>query len=176
MSNCRRGASRSRICSRPSSNRCSQAGAVSLAAAGRARAAADTASDDHADPHADKLQRILVHYHEWLKTLTPTQARAGRSAGRRAREGGQADSKAATRRAGADAPRRRADADDMCTILRWTEDFVWKNRERVLANMSEQQQELQSSDVGQQRQRTAHGLSRSRSSGVAGRGRMAYCR
>jgi hypothetical protein len=92
------------------------------------------------DPHAERLQQVLVRYHEWLKTLTPSQRAklAELSPQERVTEIRhiQRQQNAVRERM------RRAELltpHDMREVLLWTEDFVWSRREGLLSEMSNDQ-------------------------------------
>jgi hypothetical protein len=92
------------------------------------------------DPHAERLHQVLVRYHEWLKTLTPSQRAklAELSPPERV-----AEIKRIQRQQNAVRERmRRAELlspHDMREVLRWTEDFVWSRREGLVSEMSSDQ-------------------------------------
>jgi hypothetical protein len=108
-----------------------------------------------ADKDAARLEQVLIRYHEWLKTLTPSQ-RA------KLAELPPAERVAEIKRIKKqqnEARERMHRADllswvDMKEVLKWTEDFVWERRQDLLAEMSkEQRQRFEKWD--RQRQRRA---------------------
>jgi hypothetical protein len=108
-----------------------------------------------ADTNAERLEQVLVRYHEWLKTLTPSQ-RA------KLAELPPAERVAEIRRIQkqqGEARERMHRADllswgDMKAVVNWTEDFVWTRRQDLVADMSkEQRQRFEKWD--RQRQRRA---------------------
>jgi hypothetical protein len=95
-----------------------------------------------ADKDAERLEQVLVRYHEWLKTLTPSQ-RA------KLAELPPAERVAEIKRIQKqqnEARERMHRADllswvDMKEVLNWTEDFVWSRRQDLLADMSKEQRQ-----------------------------------
>lgn len=95
-----------------------------------------------ADKDAERLEQVLVRYHEWLKTLTPSQ-RA------KLAELPPAERVAEIKRIQKqqnEARERMHRADllswvDMKEMLNWTEDFVWSRRQDLLADMSKEQRQ-----------------------------------
>jgi hypothetical protein len=108
-----------------------------------------------ADKDAERLQQVLARYHEWLKTLTPSQRAklAELPPAERVAEIKRIQQQQRTAR------ERTHRADllswvDMKEVLSWTEDFVWTRRKDLLADMSkEQRQRFEKWD--HQRQRRA---------------------
>jgi Protein of unknown function (DUF3106) len=89
-----------------------------------------------ADPHALQLQHVLKNYHEWLKTLSPSQ-RAELA------DLGPADRVAQIKRVKQQQDTAREQArqaevltsKDMQEIVRWTEDLLWAHRDRFVPEM-----------------------------------------
>ncbi len=93
-----------------------------------------------ADPHHDELQQVLFRYHEWLKTLTPTQR--SELADLPPQERVQQIKKIQRQQHMA---REQAHLNevlskkDLTAIVQWVEDLAWQRRERLLTGMSESQ-------------------------------------
>ncbi len=95
-----------------------------------------------ADKDAGRLEQVLGRYHEWLKTLTPSQ-RA------KLAELLPAERVAEIKRIQQqqNAARERVHRADLLTwmdmkeVLSWTEDFVWSRRKDLLADMSKEQRQ-----------------------------------
>ena len=125
-------------------------------------------------PNSERLQQVLVRYHEWLKTLTPSQRAklAELPPSERVTEIKriQQYQNAARERI------HRADLlswGDMRQVLRWTEDFVWSQRQELLSGMSKEQRQ-RFDKLDRQKQRRAlllRAFERSRRQGPA-RGRI----
>ncbi len=106
-----------------------------------------------ADPNGKRLHELLVSYHEWLKTLSPSQREELSELPpkervqlikriQRQQHAGQEKARAA----------QLLSKQDMREILRWTEDFAWKNRDRLLEHMPEKQRKnFDKSDLSGQR-------------------------
>jgi hypothetical protein len=86
-----------------------------------------------ADQHADRLRRVLVNYHEWLKTLSPSQRYAleGMAPARRIEEIKQVMQEQQSRR-----QRELLTSNDKREVVRWLEDIVWQHRKRLINEMS----------------------------------------
>jgi hypothetical protein len=93
-----------------------------------------------ADPKAEQLRQVLSRYHEWLKTLTPTQ-RAELADLPPAERVEQIKRIQKQQRIAREQAHRVEvlSSKDMRVILKWTEDLAWKRRERLLAGMSDAQ-------------------------------------
>jgi hypothetical protein len=106
-----------------------------------------------ADANAEKLQQVLLRYHEWLKTLTPSQR--AELALLQPKERVQQIKRIQRQQQAAREHAHRVELlsnQDMQTIVQWTEDLAWKLRDRLLANMPEPQR--RTFDMGnEQRQR-----------------------
>jgi hypothetical protein len=106
-----------------------------------------------ADPNADRLRQVLARYHEWLKTLTPSQR--AKLADLAPKERVSEIKKIQEQQETARDRSHRADLlswVDMREVLRWTEDFVWVHRQDLLADMSqEQRQRFEKRDRQRQR-------------------------
>jgi hypothetical protein len=93
-----------------------------------------------ADANAEKLQQVLLRYHEWLKTLTPSQR--SELALLQPKERVQQIKRIQRQQQAAREQARRVELlsnQDMRTVVRWTEDLAWELRDRLLANMPEPQ-------------------------------------
>ncbi len=92
------------------------------------------------DSHHEKLLQVLSRYHEWLKTLTPTQR--SELADLPPQERVQQIKKIQRQRQMA---REQAHLNevlskkDLTAIVQWVEDLAWQRRERLLSGMSESQ-------------------------------------
>jgi hypothetical protein len=93
-----------------------------------------------ADPNGKRLHELLVRYHEWLKTLSPSQREELSELPpkeriqlikqiQRQQQARQNQARAA----------QLLSKQDMLEIVRWTEDFAWKNRDRLLEHMPDKQ-------------------------------------
>ena len=110
-------------------------------------------SELDSDPKAPKLQQVLKRYHEWLKTLSPTQ-RA---------ELGELSPEERVKRIKqiqqfqkiAHEQSRRADLltpGDTREVVRWTESILWAHREALLERMPlSQRQKTEKLDEPKQR-------------------------
>jgi hypothetical protein len=85
-----------------------------------------------ADPQASRLRSVLVGYHEWLKTLSPSE-RYGLA------EMPPADRveriKQIMRRQELERQRELLTSSDKREIVRWLEDIVWQHRDRLIKEM-----------------------------------------
>ena len=93
-----------------------------------------------ADPNGKRLHELLVHYHEWLKTLSPSQREELSELPPKERV--QLIKKIQQQQHARQEQARAAQLlskQDMLEIVRWTEDFAWKNRDRLLEHMPEKQ-------------------------------------
>src|SRR5262249_16716647 len=89
-----------------------------------------------ADPHGGDLMRILAHYHEWLKTLSPSQ---------RARLADLAPKERIEQTKRIQAGQREAreqqhltqlvTADDLQEVQQWMEELIWSHQEEFLAEL-----------------------------------------
>ncbi len=95
-----------------------------------------------ADPDAKRLHEVLVRYHEWLKTLTPSQR--AKMAELPPQERVDEIKRLQQQQQAARERTHRADLlswRDMREVLRWTEDFVWSRREDLMKEMSKEQRQ-----------------------------------
>lgn len=126
-----------------------------------------------ADKNAEKLHQVLVRYHEWLKTLTPTQR--AELADLPPKERVQAIGRIQRQQHAAREQAHRAEllsSQDVRAIVGWAEDVAWKRRDRVLEKMPEKQRK-NFEKANEQRQRrmllyTILALERPRRSGGGG--------
>ncbi len=106
-----------------------------------------------ADAHSQKLHEILVHYHEWLKTLTPAQR--AELADSPPEERVIQIKRLKMQQHIAAQQQHLAElltSEDFREILRWTEGVVWAHREPLFAEMPANRREtMQKLDVPQQR-------------------------
>ena len=136
--------------------------ALPLAEQDRLRAL-QTAVD--ADEHSQKLHEILVHYHEWLKTLTPAQR--AELADSPPEERVKQIKRLKMQQYIARQQQHLSElltSEDFREILRWTEGVVWAHREPLYAEMPASRREtMQKLDVPQQRRALmAYAFERSR--------------
>ncbi len=95
-----------------------------------------------ADKDGERLQQVLARYHEWLKTLTPSQRAklAELPPAERVTEIKRIQQQQRSIRE----RMHRADLlswNDMRDVIDWTEDFVWARRQDLLADMSKDQRQ-----------------------------------
>lgn len=95
-----------------------------------------------ADKDAGRLEQVLARYHEWLKTLTPSQR--AKLAELLPAERVAEIKRIQQQQNSARERMHRADLlswVDMKEVLSWTEDFVWTRRKDLLADMSKEQRQ-----------------------------------
>jgi hypothetical protein len=106
-----------------------------------------------ADPQAQKLHEVLERYHEWLKTLSPTQraeladlAPAERIQQIKRIQKLQHAAREQTRQA------ELLTRQDVREIVKWTEDFAWQHRQELLTDVPEQQRKFFEKEGPRQKQ------------------------
>jgi hypothetical protein len=106
-----------------------------------------------ADQNAERLQKVLKRYHEWLKTLTPSQR--AELADLPPQQRVEAIQRLQKQQQAARERMHRAELlsrEDVREIVRWTESFVWARRDDLLASMSpEQRKKFEKMDESRQR-------------------------
>ncbi len=91
-----------------------------------------------ADPHAKELLHVMARYHEWLKTLSPSErAQLGElPPDKRVKRIKEIQQKQHATRL----QQHRAQllsSQDMHAIVKWSEDVVWAHRDSLLADLPE---------------------------------------
>ena len=105
-----------------------------------------------ADPNAERLHQVLIHFHEWLKTLTPSQR--AELADLPPQQRVQAIQRLQKQQQMARDRTHRTELlsrEDVRKIVRWAEAAAWTRREDLLAGLPpEQRKRFEKMDVSRQ--------------------------